>query len=287
MLRALAGSTWGCQKEIILMTYKALIWPIICYGCAVWYPMCAPGKIEELQRVQNSALRIATGCHLMSSTYHLHDECKILPVKDHLEMLCSQFLVSSLRASHPSFGVVRSLPERRSRTRPTGDFTPKQTLYSLFKDKVSQFLVNDEVPENTYKSALKTIHTDFVRNTMASFPPNSVLGIRPPPINDEEKELSRAARTTLSQLRSGFSIRLNSYRKAINLRQDDLCPGCLLNEHNSSHLFECSAYPTNLLVSDLWSKPREVMDHLVNLPSFDDLPPAIPPAPPPQPAPPP
>ena len=287
ILRALAGSSWGCQKEVILMTYRALIWPVICYGCPVWFPMSAPGKLQEIQRIQNSALRIATGCHMKSNIYHLHDECKILLVKDHLELLCCQFLVSSLRRNHPSHNIVRKLPARRSRVAPTEDFTPKETLYNFFKDKVMPFIVNDVVPEEGYKAALRSLHTDFVSRALENFSPNAVLGVRPPEISEEEVQLPRKARTTLSQLRSGYSIKLNSYKLSIGLRQDGLCPECEVHEHTTSHLFDCPAHPTHLTIADLWSKPREVIGFLVSLPSFDDLLPADPPAPPPPPEPPP
>ena len=287
ILSALAGSSWGCQKEVILMTFKALILPLFNYGCAVWFPMSSPSKIEELQRVQNSALRIATGCHMKADIHHLHDECKIMLVKDHLELLCSQFLASALRPCHPNHGVVRSLPTRRTRNQPTADFTPKNTLYSLFRDKIQPFLVNDIIPELNYKTVIKTLHTESVRVSLAAMRPNVLLGTRPPEISDAEKELPRAARTTLSQLRSSYSIKLNSYRFSIGLSQDMLCPDCLINDHTSTHLFNCPAFPTNLSVADLWSKPKEVVEFLVSRPAFDDLLPANPPAPPPPPQPPP
>ena len=87
ILRALAGSTWGCRKEIIIMTYKALILPLISYACTIWYPNICHTKIEALQRIQDSALRIATGCHVKSARSHLHAECKLLTVKQNLDML--------------------------------------------------------------------------------------------------------------------------------------------------------------------------------------------------------
>ena len=269
------------------MTYKALILPIINYGCVVWYPMSPSGKIEELQRIQNSALRIATGCHLKTDIHHLHDECKMLPVKDHLNMLCCQFLASSLRPVHPSYNVVRSVPARRMRNQTSRDFTFKNTLYTLFSDKILPFLVNGDIPEHNYKQVIKSIHTIYVSESVNAMRPNVVLGTRPPPTNVEEIELPRSARTALSQLRSGYSIRLNSYRNSIGLSQDSLCPECLINDHTTRHLFECPAKPTDLSAADLWSNPKAVTNFLVTFHAFGDILPADPPAPPPQPAPPP
>ena len=287
ILRALAGSSWGCQKEVILMTYKALILPIINYACAVWFPMCAQSKLDQLQVIQNSALRIATGCHLKASIHHLHAECKLLLVKEHLELLCSQFLVGTLREVHPSHSVVRSLPARRSRTLPTRDFGPKETLYSLFKDKVLPFLVNDVIRDEDYKRVVSTLHTEKVRESVNAQPSNAFLGILPPPMAEDEKKLSRSARTTLAQLRSGHSIRLNVYRRSIGLADNDLCPDCGTHQHTTQHLFNCRAKPTTLTPADLWSHPSEVITFLVSSPPFNDIPPVVPPAPRPPPEPPP
>ena len=44
----------------------------------------------------DSALRIATGCVKMASIDHLHEETEMLPVQDHLSLICSQYLVIAL-----------------------------------------------------------------------------------------------------------------------------------------------------------------------------------------------
>ena len=51
-----------------------------------------------------------------------------------------------------------------------------------------------------------------------SYPPNKVLGCAPPD-NKEESSLPRVIRTSLSQLRSGFSKLLNSYNHRLRPSQ--------------------------------------------------------------------
>ena len=211
----------------------------------------------------------------------------MLTIKQHLDMLCAQYLANTLRECHPSHSIIRSLPVRRSRTVPTGDFTPKKTLWMMFRDKIRPFLVEGNMPEDVYKPALKSLHTQAVSEAIATQEPNRVLGVVPPNINEEEEELPRPARTALAQLRSGFSMRLNSYKHSINLIASDLCPECGVAPHSTQHLFCCNAKPTTLSAVDLWLHPKEVVAHLVNLISFDDILPADPPAPPPPPEPPP
>ena len=99
---------------------------------------------------------------------------------------------------------------------------------------------------------------------------NKVLNAPPPPISDSEKDLPRAARTTLAQLRSGYSSFLNSYKARIDNTNStsENCPLCPV-PHTTEHLFNCPENPTVLTTSDLWTAPKEVARFL-NLANVDD-----------------
>ena len=60
---ALAGTTWGQQKETILMTYKAIGRSVANYGAPVWSANASATSIGKIQIAQNEALRIPTGSH--------------------------------------------------------------------------------------------------------------------------------------------------------------------------------------------------------------------------------
>ena len=74
ILKALAGTSWGQQKETLLMTYKAVGRSIINYAAPVWSTNLRDTNYRNIQYTQNEALRISTGCHKMSSVDHLHAE---------------------------------------------------------------------------------------------------------------------------------------------------------------------------------------------------------------------
>ena len=57
------------------------------YSSPVWGPAISETNWDKLQIVQNQALKIVTGCHLMSNIDHLHQDTKVLPLKAHSEML--------------------------------------------------------------------------------------------------------------------------------------------------------------------------------------------------------
>ena len=61
ILKALAGTSWGQQKETLLMTYKAVGRSIINYVAPVWSPNLHDTNYRKIQYTQNEALRIATG----------------------------------------------------------------------------------------------------------------------------------------------------------------------------------------------------------------------------------
>ena len=79
IIKALTSTTWGKQKETLTNTYKTITRPILEYGSTVWSPIISDTNINKLQTIQNTALRIATGCTSDTNTQHLHQETKILP----------------------------------------------------------------------------------------------------------------------------------------------------------------------------------------------------------------
>ena len=87
-----------------------------------------------------------------------------------------------------------------------------------------------------------------------------------------ERRLPRAHRTTLSQLRSGFSSALRDYRHRIGAEPSPECPECEDPCHSVPHLFSCPARPTDLSLGDMWERPLEVARFLLSVPSFSHLP---------------
>ena len=129
------------------------------------------------------------------------------------------------------------------------------------------------------KNILKGVHTRVVEEAKSDLGVNKVLQAHPPPVDASERLLPRQIRTTLSQLRSGYCARLNSYRFKIGASGTSLCPDCNAAEESSSHIFDCPAHPTTLTKTDLWERPWNVAAHLVGVPAFADLPDPGPPPP--------
>ena len=97
ILKALTGTNWGQQEEIILITYKSLILSSFMHAAPIWFPNTSSSHIHKLQTIQNSALRIAIGCDRMTSIYDLHEETKIFPVQYHLSLISYQYFARALQ----------------------------------------------------------------------------------------------------------------------------------------------------------------------------------------------
>ena len=203
----------------------------------------------------------------------------MLPVKEHLSLICQQFLVSALRHNHPSHRLVTDNTNPRPRSAPI-----RSSLQSRFLPMVQHVLTDGLTPVDGYKEAISELHTSCVRSTIASFPDSPVLHSPTPDIHPSEVELPRVHRTALSQLRSGYSRLLSSYRNRIGLADSPLCPSCGIEDHTTQHIFNCTSHPTELTVGDLWDRPGRVAQYLESLP-FTDFPVLArpPPEPPPLP----
>ena len=218
-LKALAGTSWGKDKETIVSTYKTSCRSVINCCAPVWTPFLSDTQWSKIQTRQNSALRIATGCHSITHPDHLHDETSMLPVKAHNELLTKQFLLSCHDPQHPNYEVAnREMPSRSIRS----DFR-------IFSGNIANYIPNP-IYESTLSSAKNTMHRDSVRSVITSSSVNRVLGSRPPQVDPSEKSLPRETRTVLAQLRSGFSNMLKNYRARIIPSEIDACPTAVADQ---------------------------------------------------------
>jgi hypothetical protein len=131
ILKALAGTYWGFSKEDIIATYRTITRPILNYAAPIWYPVASRTAVASLHTIQNTALRLATGCLKTAPIAHLHQETGILPLSAHLNLACAQFLASAIQPSHTSFRIVPA---------PPGDRPMKASIQSRFGHLVTPFL---------------------------------------------------------------------------------------------------------------------------------------------------
>lgn len=250
ILKQLAGSKWGQDKQTLINTYKSICRSTLEYGALIWAPNAKDTHWQKLQSVQNSALRVATGCLQMTSIAHLHQEKKVLPVKEHSLMLTQQFAAACHQPGHPgrkNCNITRPRP---------GRFKKKTVMNHLYPTVKS--LLHSSPSSKQHKQSLKIIHTRAVQSVINSHDPNRVLDTRPPSISKSEENLPRETKVELARLRSGFSRNLNSYLHRLDPSVSENCLDCGNGPHDTRHLFNCRAKPTTLTPVDLWQKSTAV-----------------------------
>ena len=94
VLKALACSLWGCDKETLLTTYQAIGRSILSYCWPIRTSSPMHTNWSRLHRTQNSALRIVTGCHKMADVTEMHQEARELPVRQNSELISQQFAIA-------------------------------------------------------------------------------------------------------------------------------------------------------------------------------------------------
>ena len=106
VLRAVTGTTFGNSKESVTALYKQYVRPVMEYACPVWTPGLALMHHSTLQKTQNAALRIATGCTRSTPVQHLHNECKVLPLRQHMDMRDAQLLAKAKDPAHACHSLL-------------------------------------------------------------------------------------------------------------------------------------------------------------------------------------
>ena len=240
--KSVAGTDWGCSKKMQLVVFKGTVQSLFNYAAPAWFPWIAPTHVQSLQRVQNTALRAATGCYKIASKDHLSAETKVLPVADKGKMLCHQSYIQRLHPDHPNHNIFPQCQPRAM----------KATLSTYYTDSWPRL---PDLDDAQVKAQLQLVHRAAA--ALAATRINRVLGEPPPPIHKSAETLSRPDDCILSQLRSGHSLALGTYRNLLDSAKSELCPSGCGEEHTSSHLFNCRQRPVppNIDVKSLWKRP--------------------------------
>ena len=106
VLKVLASTDWGSNKDTLLSIYRALIRSKLDYGCFI-YGAARPSYLKALEPIQNQALRLCLGAFRTSPIPSLHVEAGELPLSLRREKLGLQYALKlSSHHSNPAHLVV-------------------------------------------------------------------------------------------------------------------------------------------------------------------------------------
>ena len=126
-----------------------------------WSPNASETNIDKLQIVQNTALRIATGCTHDTNTQHLHDETNVLPIHQHLQLHASQI---RQKAQHPTH------PLHKLTIHPHTPRLKKQTTFNNINYTTNIDTHPDTVTQQQISANSTQIHTSIVQTPHATQP---------------------------------------------------------------------------------------------------------------------
>ena len=111
ILKALTGTTWGADREYLLIIYKVYIRTKLTYG-ATAIASAADSRLENLNKVQNAALRVALGARRTSPILALQAESNFPPLTTYLkELNCIYYLKAEAQGdSHPMLCDMKQDP---------------------------------------------------------------------------------------------------------------------------------------------------------------------------------
>ena len=235
-----------------MATYKTVMRPALEYASSVWSPLASSVSINNLQGMQNAALRTATGCKEDTNIQHLHDETLTLPIHAHLQLHASLYKQKTQHPSHPLYKHTSTLQGSKPTIFSNGRYTTNIPTYP------------NTITTTDIKTNMRHIHTSIVSSHIATRGNNKILRATPPHIRSSEEILPRITRRTLSQLRTNKSPFLKSYLHKVDAKThpSPLCPLCNIHTHDTHHLFNCAHIRTTLSLLVLWTDPTGVMDLL-------------------------
>lgn len=114
ILRCLVGCSWGADRNLMLMIYKAMIRSVFDYGCLA-YGSAARSTLSKLDVVQSRALRICTGAFRTTPILSLLVEAGEVPLRLRRAKLALNYFVKikSSGSALPSFSLLTECWEFR------------------------------------------------------------------------------------------------------------------------------------------------------------------------------
>ena len=254
VLKAVSSVDSGQSKEDLLYLYRQFIRPHFSYASNAWRPNISKTSMAKMQATQNMCLRAASGLTKLTSIDTLHRETKMLKVEEHLNMIGAQAAAKYESPAHPLHCFLEApRPPRKMKETPAHYY--------------NKFIPKDDM---TIAQRVKLIHTNLVRDSLASLERSKLTNSVPPDINDEELGLPRNVRVDLARLRSGNHPRLEDYLHRIGTLKSPRCRRCHAATGTVEHfLLRCPTLSrlrlhhsiTTVLI--LWTNPLKAANYIL------------------------
>ena len=141
IMRALAGSNWGADRELMLNIYVTYIRPKLLYGISA-VASTSQTYWDKLERLQNAALRIAIGAKNTSPIKALQAEANIVPLDQYIRGICCKTYFRMSSHNHP---ILQNLEDDED----VNDRVWTRIFKPPFVIRCNQILTSLELPPET------------------------------------------------------------------------------------------------------------------------------------------
>ena len=107
IMRALAGSSWGADRQLLINVYVTYIRSKLLYGISA-VASASKTSLYRLERIQSAAIRIAVGARSTSPIKALQVEANVLPLREFIKGTCCKTFFRMNSHDHP---IIESIKE--------------------------------------------------------------------------------------------------------------------------------------------------------------------------------
>jgi len=146
ILKVIAGKDWGANAEVLSLTYKALIRPLLEYAIPAWCS-ASPSQLEKLDRVQYSAARIICGLRNTCPTNIAEFEANLLPLACRRTIQLEDFILKRKQTSaYHRTGAYINKWTKTNRIKKQSPMDIVQTLGTLAKPVTTTHTITTNPP---------------------------------------------------------------------------------------------------------------------------------------------
>ena len=160
LFKHVSHRAWGADRTSLLRLYIMLLKPKLEYGVEI-IQCAAPTYVKVLERIQNQALRIASGAFRSSPICSLHAECGIKPFRYFVDTKSLNFYLRILvNPTHPLRYFTNDMP------------VPPNSFLLRIRDLLPQYRLGDLslLPETFHTESPWTLQTLSKCTTLYSSP---------------------------------------------------------------------------------------------------------------------
>lgn len=153
---------WGADKNTLLTIYKTIIRSKIDYG-SIFYNTASKNILTKIDRIQNLALRIATGAFRTSPVISIHNEAGETTLADRRATLLTKYAVKiANNPAHPAFSAFFTIKNINNTITPLNQTPLQKTSYPLITNpKIPLHRLEKHTQNNLPPWTIKTINTNL------------------------------------------------------------------------------------------------------------------------------